>query len=232
MIVLDDLGFAQLGSYGSDIATSAIDKLASQGLRYSNFHVTALCSPTRACLMTGRNHHAVGMGFLTHNPIGFPGYTARMPMSAGTLPRLLRDAGYNTFAAGKWHLIPRYESGPAGPFDQWPLAKGFERFYGFLDAATNQWTPTLVRDNGFIEQPLAPEDGYHLTVDLASQAIRFVQDQQQAAPYKPFFLYFATGAVHSPHQTPSSWVKPYRNQFDVGWDAWRQQTFRRQQEHG
>jgi arylsulfatase A-like enzyme len=232
MIVLDDLGFAQLGSYGSDIATPAIDKLASQGLRYSRFHVTALCSPTRACLMTGRNHHAVGMGFLTHNPMGFPGYTARIPMSAGTLPRLLRDAGYSTFAVGKWHLIPRYEGGPAGPFDQWPLAKGFERFYGFLDAGTNQWTPDLVRDNGFIEPPVAPEDGYHLTEDLAYQAIRFVQDQQQAAPSKPFFLYFASGAVHSPHQVPTSWATPYRNQFDVGWDTWRQQAFRRQQELG
>jgi arylsulfatase A-like enzyme len=232
MIVLDDLGFAQLGSYGSDISTPAIDELATQGLRYSNFHVTALCSPTRACLLTGRNHHAVGMGFLTHNPILLPGYTGRIPTSAGTLPRLLRDAGYNTFAAGKWHLIPRYEDGPTGPFDQWPLAKGFERFYGFLDAGTSQWTPDLVRDNGFIEQPLAPEDGYHLTEDLASQAIRFVQDQQHAAPDKPFFLYFAPGAVHSPHHVPSSWIEPYRNQFDIGWDTWRRRTFERQQECG
>ena len=159
VIVLDDLGFAQLGCFGSDIATPAIDGLAAGGLRYSRFHVTALCSPTRACLLTGRNHHAVGMGFVADLPIGFPGYNGRIPRSAATLPRLLRDAGYSTFAVGKWHLAPRWEQSASGPFDRWPLGLGFERYYGFLGGDTNQWTPDLVCDNGFVDPPAGPDDG-------------------------------------------------------------------------
>ena len=232
MIVLDDLGFAQLGCYGAEIATPNIDQLADQGLRYSSFHVTSLCGPTRASLLTGRNHHAVGMGIGPEVPMGYPGYTGRIPKSAGTLPRLLRDAGFNTFAVGKWHLTPRFERGQAGPFDQWPLGLGFERYYGFLGAMTDQWTPHLVCDNRFIEPPLDSEEGYHLTEDLASQAIRLVQDQQQAAPDKPFFLYFATAAPHAPHQVPSAWIEPYRGQFDAGWDAVRHRSFMRQQKLG
>jgi arylsulfatase len=232
IVVLDDLGFAQLGCYGSDIATPHIDRLAREGLRYNNFHVTAMCSPTRACLLTGRNHHAVGMGYLTDFPMGFPGYTARLPRSAGTLPRLLRDQGYNTFAVGKWHLGPSHEHTSAGPFDQWPLGVGFERFYGFLGGLTNQWTPDLVRDNGFVGQPCSPDEGYHLTEDLATQAIRYVQEQQQAAPGKPFFLYLATGAVHSPFHVPGEWVDRYRHCFDGGWQAWRDRTFARQRDLG
>ncbi|HZA60648.1 MAG TPA: sulfatase-like hydrolase/transferase, partial [Actinomycetota bacterium] len=143
VIVLDDLGFAQLGCFGGDIDTPAMDGLAAGGLRYNRFHVTALCSPTRACALTGRNHHAVGMGFLTDLPLGFPGYTGRIPPSAVTLPRILRDAGYSTFAVGKWHLAPRWEQSASGPFDRWPLGLGFERFYGFLGGDTNQWTPDL-----------------------------------------------------------------------------------------
>ncbi len=144
VIVLDDLGFAQLGCFGSDIATPTIDGLAADGLRYNRFHVTSLCSPTRACLLTGRNHHAVGMGFLTDIPIGFPGYNGRIPPSAATLPRILRDNGYSTFAVGKWHLAPRWEQTASGPFDRWPLGLGFERYYGFLAGDANQWTPELV----------------------------------------------------------------------------------------
>lgn len=232
MVVLDDLGFADLGCFGSGAVTPNVDGLAERGLRYNNFHVTAICSASRACLLTGRNHHAVGMGFLTHFSLGFPGYTARIPRSAGTLPRHLRDAGYSTFAVGKWHLTPSGETGPAGPFDRWPLGMGFERYYGFLGGATNQWTPDLVCDNGFVEQPSAPEEGYHVTEDLAARAIRFVQDQQQATPEKPFFLYFAPGAMHSPHQVPGTWVEQYAGRFDAGWEAWRQETFQRQLELG
>src|SRR5215475_10310715 len=172
MVVLDDLGFAQLGCFGSDIATPAIDRLAAGGLRYNRFHVTALCSPTRACLLTGRNHHAVGMGYLTDIPTAYPGYTARIPKSAATMPRLLRDAGYNTFAVGKWHLVPSGERSHAGPFDRWPLGLGFERYYGFLQGDTNHWTPNLVRDNHYVEPPRTPQEGYHLTEDLADTAIR------------------------------------------------------------
>jgi arylsulfatase A-like enzyme len=206
--------------------------VAAQGLRYNNFHVAAICSATRACLLTGRNHHAVGMGFFPDQPMGFPGYSGRIPKTAGTLPRLLRDDGYNTFAVGKWHLTPRFEWTASGPFDRWPLGMGFERYYGFLSGWTNQWSPDLARDNGPIEPPASPEDGYHLTEDLASQAIRFVQDQQQAAPDKPFFLHFAPGAMHDPHQVPEAWIEPYQGRFDEGWEALRQQTFLRQQESG
>ena len=232
MVVLDDLGFAQLGCFGSSIATPAIDRLAGNGLRYNRFHVTALCSPTRACLLTGRNHHAVGMGFLTDIPTGFPGYDGRIPTSAGTLARILRDAGYNTFAVGKWHLAPRWEQSASGPFERWPLGLGFERYYGFLAGDTNQWTPELVCDNHFVEPPRGPAEGYHLTEDLADRAIRYVQDQQQATPGKPFFLYFATGATHAPHQAPAAWIDRYRGQFDGGWEAWRAEVFARQRQLG
>lgn len=232
LIVLDDLGFAQLGCFGGDVDTPAIDALAGGGLRFNRFHVTALCSPTRACLLTGRNHHAVGMGFLTDIPIGLPGYNARIPRSAGTLPRLLRDAGYSTFAAGKWHLAPRWEQSASGPFDHWPLGLGFERYYGFLNGDTNQWTPELVRDNGFIDPPRRPEEGYHLTEDLADQAIRMIHDQRQATPGKPFFCYFAPGAMHAPHQAPRAWIDRFAGRFDDGWEAWRARSFARQVEAG
>lgn len=232
VIVLDDLGFAQLGCYGSDIATPAIDALADGGLRYRRFHVTAMCSPTRACLLTGRNQHRVGMGFVADLPIGFPGYNGRIPRAAASMPRLLRDAGYSTFAVGKWHLAPRWEQSAAGPFNQWPLGLGFERYYGFLNGDTNQWAPDLIADNGFIDAPARPEDGYHLTEDLADRAIRMIQDQQQAVPGKPFFCYLATGAVHAPHHAPRSYIDAYRGQFDDGWEAWRERAFARQVEGG
>jgi arylsulfatase len=232
VIVLDDLGFGQLGCFGSDIATPAIDQLAADGLRYNRFHVTSLCSPTRACLLTGRNHHQVGMGFLTDIPVGFPGYDGRIPKSAAALPRLLRNNGYSTFAVGKWHLAPRWEQSASGPFDRWPLGLGFERYYGFLAGDTNQWTPDLVRDNGFVDPPGRPEDGYHLTEDLADTAIRLVRDQQHATPGKPFLLYFATGAMHAPHQAPADWLARYRGAFDEGWDSWREQLFARQLDLG
>ncbi len=227
VVVLDDLGFAQLGCFGSDVATPAIDALAADGLRYNRFHVTALCSPTRAALLTGRNHHRVGMGLLPEVAIRFPGYTGRLPRSAATVARHLRDAGYSTFAVGKWHLAPRDEWSASGPFDRWPLGVGFERYYGFLGGDTNQWAPELVCDNHPVDPPGPPGD-YHLTEDLADRAIRMIQDQQQATPGKPFFLYFATGAVHAPHHVAPEWSGRYRGAFDDGWDAWRERTFARQ----
>jgi arylsulfatase len=232
VVVLDDLGFAQLGCFGSDLATPNIDALAAEGLRYNRFHVTAMCSPTRAAMLTGRNHHAVGMGFVSDLTIGFPGYNGRIPPSAAMLPRLLRDAGWSTYAVGKWHLIPRWEQSASGPFTYWPLGQGFERYYGFLAGDTNQWTPDLVSDNGFVEPPARPEDGYHLTEDLADRAIRLLQDQRHASPDRPFFLYFATGAVHAPHQAPRAHIDAYAGQFDDGWERWRQARFDRQVELG
>lgn len=232
LIVLDDLGFGQLGCFGSDIATPHVDQLASNGLRYNHFHVTSLCSPTRACLVTGRNHHAVGMGFLTDLPMAFPGYTGRVPKSAAPLPRVLRDAGYNTMAVGKWHLVPGGERSLAGPFDRWPLGFGFERYYGFLQGDTNHWSPHLVRDNDYVEPPRTAAEGYHLTEDLADNAIRYVHQQHQAAPDRPFFLYFALGAMHAPHHVAPEWIEPYRGAFDGGWERWRDETFARQVDSG
>ena len=231
-IVLDDTGFGQLGCFGSDIATPHIDALARGGLRYNRFHVTSLCSPTRAAFLTGRNHHAVGMGFLADIPLGYPGYTARIPKSAAPMPRVLRDNGYATMAVGKWHLVPRWQRSFAGPFDSWPLGLGFEHYYGFLQGDTNHWSPNLVADNHYVDPPRRPEDGYHLTEDLADVAIRNVKDHHHAAPGKPFFLYFALGAMHAPHHVAPEWVAPYRGAFDDGWDAWRARCFSRQLESG
>jgi len=185
-----------------------IDALARGGLRYNRFHVTSLCSPTRAAFLTGRNHHAVGMGFLADIPLGYPGYTARIPKSAAPMPRVLRDNGYATMAVGKWHLVPRWQRSFAGPFDSWPLGLGFEHYYGFLQGDTNHWSPNLVADNHYVDPPRRPEDGYHLTEDLADVAIRNVKDHHHAAPGKPFFLYFALGAMHAPTTSPPSGWHP------------------------
>lgn len=232
MIVLDDLGYAQFGCYGSDIRTPAIDRLARNGLRYNRFHVTGLCSPTRACLLTGCNHHSVGMGFLADIPTVHPGYTGKIPASVPTLPRVLRDSGWSTMAVGKWHLAPRGERTSAGPFTRWPLGLGFERYYGFLLGDANHWDPQLVRDNTYLDGPDVRPAGYHLTEDLTDEAIRMVVSQQQSAPGKPFFLYFATGAMHSPHHVHKDWADAYAGQFDIGWDTWRDRVFARQLAEG
>ncbi|WP_372734513.1 arylsulfatase [Nocardioides sp.] len=228
VVLLDDVGFAQLGPFGSDIATPTLDALAADGLRYNRFHATAICSPSRAALLTGRNHHAVGMGFLVDLPTGFPGYSARIPRSAATVARVLRDEGWSTMAVGKWHLTPRNDRSAAGPFDTWPLAMGFERYYGFLHGDANHWTPSLVRDNTPVEPPKGPEEGYHLTADLADEALRMVRDQKNAAPEKPFFLYFAPGTAHAPHQVPREWSQQYAGHFDDGWERSRDRAFARQ----
>jgi arylsulfatase A-like enzyme len=228
VLVWDDIGFAQLGCFGSAIATPNMDRLAAGGLRYNRFHVTSICSSTRAALLSGRNHHAVGMGMTMETPLGFPGYTGRIPKSAALLPRVLRDSGYSTMAVGKWHLCPRGEYSASGPMDRWPLGLGFERYYGFLSAETSQWDPPLVRDNSFAEPPCSPRDGYHLSEDLADQAIAMVLDQRQATPDKPFFCYLALGAAHAPHQVPPDWIAPYAGAFDRGWEAERAAAFARQ----
>ena len=226
LIVLDDVGFAQLGCYGSAIRTPRMDHLADGGLRYTNFHVAALCSPTRASLLTGRNHHAVGMGFLAAFDTGFPGYRAEVSPHAATLAEILHDAGYGTYACGKWHLAPPTAMTAAGPFDQWPTQRGFDRYYGFLWGEDDQWEPELWYDQHRVEVPDDPD--YHLSADLVTRATEFVSDHVTGRPDDPFLLYLAFGACHAPHQAPPSYLERYRGAFDHGWDAERERTLERQ----
>jgi arylsulfatase len=232
LVVLDDVGFAQLGCFGSDLETPTLDRLAAGGLRYSNFHTTALCSPTRACLLTGRNHHSCGMGRITDLATGFPGYDARIPRSCGFLPRMLTDAGYAAYGVGKWHLTPDDETHLGARRDRWPLGRGFERYYGFFGGETHQFAPSLFHDNHLVPPPRTPEEGYHLTEDLVDHAIEFLTDLRQVDPDKPWFCYLATGACHSPHQAPADWIERYRGRFAAGWDVWREQTLARQKAMG
>src|SRR5438094_888312 len=198
VVLLDDVGYAQLGCYGSDIATPTIDRLAAGGLRYSNFHTTALCSPTRACLLTGRNHHRSGKGRIVEFASGFPGYDATMPKANGLLSEVLVDHGYATFAVGKWHLAPAPEMATGAPRERWPLGRGFERFYGFLGGETDQYHPDLVYDNHVVPPPRTAAQGYHLTEALTDKAIEFIQDLKAVAPSKPLFLDLAYGSSHAP----------------------------------
>jgi len=232
IVLLDDVGYAQFGCYGSDIATPTFDRLAANGLRYANFHTTALCSPTRACLMTGRNHHANGMARIVEFSSGFPGYDATIQPDNGFLSETLVRNGYATYALGKWHLAPATEMSAGGPRHHWPLGKGFERYYGFLAGETDQYYPDLVEDNHQVRVPRTPEDGYHLTEDLADRAIAYLKDLRAYSTDKPFLLYFAPGACHAPHQAPASFIEPYRGHFDHGWDGWREQVFARQHASG
>ncbi len=232
VIVLDDTGFAQLGCYGSDIETPNIDALAANGLRYSNFHVTPLCSPTRAALLTGANHHTVGMRAVANFSTGFPNMRGHISNHAVTMAEVLRDAGYATFAVGKWHLCPALDSSAAGPYDQWPCQRGFDRFYGFLDGETDQFHPDLVHDNHRVDPPRTPEEGYHLSEDLVERAGGFIHDTVSIRPDRPFFLYLSFGATHAPHQAPPDYLAKYRGRYDAGWDVAREQWFARQQELG
>jgi arylsulfatase A-like enzyme len=231
-IVLDDTGYSHLGCYGSDISTPNIDQLANGGLRYTNFHTTAICSPTRACLLTGRNHHSVGMGFLADINNGFPNARGRISKETALLSEILQEEGYNTMAVGKWHLLPSGERSVSGPFEHWPLSRGFERYYGFLGGETNQFNPDLVVGNEYIDQPKTAEEGYHLTEDLTDKAIKYVREQKSAAPDKPFFLYLAYGATHAPHHAPKEFIDKYAGKYDQGWDVAREQWFARQKELG
>ena len=232
VILLDDTGFGSLGCYGSEIATPNMDALATDGVLFTNFHATALCSPTRASLLTGRNNHAVGMAYLSHVDDGYPGYRGRISHEAATIAETLGDAGYNTMAIGKWHLAPMDQTTAAGPYDQWPLGRGFERFYGFMEGLTDHYYPELYHDNHVVQAPRSPEEGYHLTTDLVDHAESFLRDQASIAPEKPFFLYFALGATHTPFQAPAEYVERYRGRYDVGWDAIREERYRRQLEMG
>ncbi|HXP19077.1 MAG TPA: arylsulfatase [Streptosporangiaceae bacterium] len=228
LILLDDTGFAQLGCYGSTMSTPNIDRLAAGGLRYTNFHVTPLCSPTRAALLTGRNHHEVGMRSLSNFSTGYPNMRGQVSNHAATIAEVLRDEGYATFALGKWHLCQMEDASAAGPYDQWPCQRGFDRFYGFLDGETDQFHPELVSDNHRVDPPRTAEQGYHLTEDLVDQAIGMMHDSRSIRPDRPFFLYLALGAMHAPHQAPAAYLEKYRGSFDAGWDAARDEWFARQ----
>jgi arylsulfatase len=232
IVLLDDVGFAQLGCFGSDIDTPTFDRLAAAGLRYTNFHTTALCSPTRACVLTGRNHHTCGMGRIIDLATGFPGYDARIPRSCGFLPAMLTPHGYAAYAVGKWHLTPEEELHLGARRDRWPLGRGFERFYGFFGGETHQFVPALVHDNHYVDPPTSYEQGYHLTEDLADKSIEFLDDLRHVDVDKPWLLYFTPGACHSPHQAPAEWIERYRGRFDGGWDAWREAARQRQIEGG
>ena len=231
-IVQDDTGFGQMGCYGSPIKTPNIDALAANGLLFNNMHTTALCSPTRCCVLTGRNHHSNAMSCITEGSTGYPGGNGYIPFENGMLSEILLQKGYNTYALGKWHLTPADQISAAGPYDRWPLGRGFERYYGFLGGDTHQYYPELIHDNHSVEPEKTPEEGYHLTEDLVDKAIGFIADAKQVAPNKPFFMYFCPGAAHAPHHVPKEWADQYKGQFDDGWDAYRDKVFKRQKELG
>ena len=232
IILLDDTGFAQFGCYGSDIDTANVDRLATGGLQFTNFHVTPLCSPTRAALITGRSQHAVGMRSLANFRTGFPNQLGHVSNHAATIAEVLSATGYATFCAGKWHLGHTQDSSAAGPFDQWPLGRGFDRFYGFLEGETDQFHPELVIDNHRADPPAGPDDGYHLSEDLVDQLLLMISDSKGVRPDRPFFAFLPFGATHAPHQAPAGYLAKYRGRYDEGWDIVRERWYRRQLELG
>ncbi len=232
LVLLDDTGFAQMGCFGSDIDTPNLDALAANGLQFTNFHVTPLCSPTRAALLSGRSNHAVGMRTVSNFSTGFPNQLGHISNHAATVAEVLGDAGYGTFCVGKWHLAPMEQCSAAGPFNQWPLARGFNRFYGFLDGETDQFYPELVADNHPVDPPAGPDEGYHLSEDLVDNALKIIADFKGVRPDRPFLGYVAFGATHAPHQAPASYMAKYRGKFDEGWDVIRERWFKKQIETG
>lgn len=228
-ILLDDVGFGASSAFGGLISTPNLDALSAQGLRYTNFHTTAISSPTRAALLTGRNHHSVGMGLFPETAVDLPGYHAKIPASKGNVAEVLRENGYNTYAVGKWHLTPVDEATPAGPFNRWPTGKGFEHYYGFLYGETDQWQPQLIEGTRRVE---ADPKGRHLNELLTDKAISYITNAKSVNPEKPFFLYYAPGATHAPHQVAQSWIEKYKGKFDGGWDKYREQVFENQKKLG
>jgi arylsulfatase A-like enzyme len=231
-VVLDDVGFSAMSCYGGPIPTPNIDKIAADGVRFTQWHTTALCSPTRSCLLTGRNHTRNSMACITEAAVGFPNASGTVPPENGMLPEILGELGWNTYMVGKWHLCPTDEMNLAAPRRNWPSGRGFERWYGFLGAESNQWYPDLVYDNHPVDQPKSPEEGYHLTDDLTDKALEFIKDAKAIAPDKPFLLYYAPGACHAPHHAPKEWIDKFKGQFDMGYEAMREQTLARQKQMG
>jgi arylsulfatase A-like enzyme len=236
VILFDDVGFSDFGCYGSPIATPTIDAIAGRGLRYTGFHTTAMCSTTRAALLTGRNHHSVGVGCLANFDSGYPGYRGKIAREAGTIAEMLRPHGYRNYMLGKWHVTPLTETGATGPFDGWPLGRGFDRYYGFMDAETDQYAPELVRDNTPVDPPAGAAgtfaSGYHLTADLVDQGIRYLADHVADNEKTPWLMWLALGACHAPHQAPFDLIKKYDAMFAHGWDVERERRLARQIELG
>lgn len=230
--VLDDVGFSQLGSYGGLTETTHLDALANKGVQLNNFHATPLCSPSRAALLTGRNPHKVGMGAHAVTATGYPGYNARVPKSAATIARILQSNGYATYALGKWDHMPGEHMTEAGPFDYWPSGQGFDHFYGFLLHEANNFHPTLWRDHTPVTDAEIGNPDYHLTTDMATEAIKQIRQQKSVNPHQPFFMYWATGAVHAPHHAPESYLKKYRGKFDQGWNLTREDILAKQKAAG
>ena len=232
MIVWDDVGYGAMDIHGGPIETPTLRRIADAGVRYANFHTTALCSPTRSSLLNGRNATSNNMACITEASAGFPGFSARIPFENGTIAEVLNERGWNTYAIGKWHLTPGEESDMSSWRARWPLGRGFERFYGFLGGETSQWYPDLVYDNHLVDPPATPEDGYHLSGDLVDHSIRFIRDAKAVAPDKPWFMYFCPGCAHAPHHVWNEWADRYRGRFDEGYEAIRAGILARQKELG
>ncbi|MBO0729994.1 MAG: arylsulfatase [Acidimicrobiaceae bacterium] len=232
IILLDDVGFGASSAFGGPSSNPVAERLAAGGLRFTRFHTTALCSPTRMALLTGRNHHTVGMGGITEIATSAPGYSSVRPDDCAPLAEILKLNGYSTAQFGKCHEVPVWETSPMGPFYRWPTGSGFEYFYGFLGGETNQFYPAIYEGTKAVEPDRLPAAGYHFTEDMTDRAISWVRQQQSLMPGKPFFIYFAPGATHAPHQAPTEWLDRYRGRFDAGWDALREETFARQKELG
>lgn len=233
LILVDDAGFGNPATFGGPVSTPNLDRMANEGLRFNRFHVTALCSPTRAALLSGRNHHAVGFGSVAEFNGGWPGYNANWPKSAASVAKILQGNGYNTACFGKWHLTPDNAQGPAGPFDRWPNALGFDYFWGFLGGASGQYDPLLAENNSIIGVPKGKAgEQYYFPTDMADRTIRWIHEQKAQSPDKPFFIYYSPGASHAPHHVLKSWADKYAGKFDQGWDKLREETFARQQKLG
>ncbi len=232
IVMIDDCGFGASSTFGGPCNTPNLDRMAANGLKFNRFHTTALCSPTRASLLTGRNHHTVGMGGITEIATSAPGYNSVRPQSTAPLAEILKLNGYSTSQFGKCHEVPVWETSPMGPFVHWPMGSGFDHFYGFVGAETNQWYPGLYEGNAPVEPAKTPAQGYHLTEDLTEHAINWIHQQKSLMPDKPFFMYFAPGATHAPHHVTPDWSDKYKGAFDAGWDVLREQTFAKQKDLG
>jgi arylsulfatase len=232
IVLTDDTGFGMASTFGGPAPTPTLDRLATNGLRYNQFHTTALCSPTRAALLAGRNHHSVGTGVIIEMGTGYPGYTGIIPRSTALVPEILRGNGYATACFGKWHNTPEPEISPAGPFDRWPTGLGFEYFYGFNQGETHQYYPVLYRNTTPVNPPKTPEEGYHFTTDMTDETIAWIRNVRAANPDKPWFAYYSTGAIHAPHHAPKEWRDKFKGKFDHGWDRQREITFEQQKKLG